>query len=74
MKFELQPDREPHEYGLYYKPRGQRVCGIYVHPADNYTRLIWWSKQDLPDHIETTDMDAVKLLVPAIAAEAGEWI
>lgn len=73
MTFYLKPDKDPHEYGLYYKPWGQRVCGLYVHPADNYTRLIWWSKQTLPDRIETADMDAVKMLAVAIANEAGDW-
>lgn len=76
MIFEIRPDSVENEYGLYKKTNGSRVCGIYVYPTMGYTRLIWWAGSanlpTLPDRLDTTDLDAIRMLTMSVAESAGD--
>lgn len=76
MTFEIRPDSDPNEYGMYESAENRRVCGIYVYPHEGYTRLIWWAGSahlpTLPDRLDTTDLDAIRMLTTKIAEGAGD--
>ena len=76
MKLEWKNDGHPDEFALYQYGPGMYVrrCGIYIHPRDEYTRLIWnyRADADLPEKIDVTDVPTVRMLVMALAQSTGE--